>query len=209
MIFVYSSAQIFFGSIAWLLSKFWFSVEVRGTENIRDAKGPLILVSNHKSLGDHFLILSSIPRFWKSPLVPIIIMTHDRYFEKFLTHIFFKMLGTYPAQRGVGYDVSLARPIEVLKEGGVVGIYPEGHTVPGNSLGDFKKGIGELIKRSAGVPIIPIAIHVPERLFLEIMPLPGARFSVRFGVPFYPESSRSSEDLTALVKERIAALFYE
>jgi hypothetical protein len=91
--------------------------------------------------------------------------------------------------------VRLAR--QVAREGGMVGLAPEGQDVP-ERLGQPPRGAGAFIALlvSAGLPVLPVG--VTER---------GGRLSVSFGPLFVPEipASRTERDL-AVAQQVMAAI---
>lgn len=203
---IFRLTQIFFTALFWILGKIWFRLEIRGEESLKNLKGPLIIVSNHKSYIDPFIILAALPKWWSSPILPIRAMVLDIVFKIPPLNLFLYALGTYPAYRGQGLNISLAKPLEILKDGGVVGIFPEGRIILTEGLEEFKRGVGELTKKS-NAPILPVAVRGTENLILRIFPKPLSRVRVSFGKPEVMDISRPSEEITAKIREKIFVLY--
>lgn len=200
--------QRFFTLIFWMLSKFWFRLEAHGTEHLAGVKGPLVMVANHKSLVDAFLVFAAIPKWWRSPLLPVRAMGHDVFFRNPFMRMLMHALGAYPQYRGQGLDVSLKEPLELLREKRVVGIYPEGKRVFDEEIGFFKRGVGELVRRAPGVPVLPLAISSAEDSILQVLPRPFKTIRINFGAPYIPNPSYSAEAIAALLHNQVMFLYH-
>jgi len=98
------------------------------------------------------------------------------------TKIFFIGTGQLPIDRsgGKASEASLETGLRVLREGRVLGIYPEGTRSPDGKLYRGRTGVARMVLE-AGVPIVPVAMIGTD----EVMPigttLPKIR---RIGVVF-------------------------
>ena len=200
--------QRFFTLIFWILSKFWFRLEVHGAEHLKGLNGPLVMVANHKSYIDAFLVFAAIPSWWRSPILPVRAMGNDGFFKNPFMRLLMHALGSYPSYRGQGLDISLKKPLEILKKDGVVGIYPEGKRIINEEIGFFKRGVGELARRAPGISILPISIHGPDGSILQVLPRPFKTIRINFGRPYIPNPSQSSETIAALLRDRIIFLYH-
>ncbi len=136
---------------------------VEGVENI-PSEGPAILASNHLSFLDHFFLPAYVDR-------PIFFLGKSDYFSGWQRY-FFENVGVMPVNRegGDAGEASLRKGEEILADGKLLGIYPEGTRTPDGRLYRGKTGPVRLSLRT-GVPIIPVAMVG----VFEIMP-PGAKF---------------------------------
>ena len=148
--------------------KLFVRTKVFGAENV-PAQGPVVVVSNHESMLDMFLIGYRVPRYIKW-------MAKEEIFRNKLMAKFFTALGAYPVKRGAR-DVGAAKTTkELLERGEIVGIFPQG------SRGKGKKGRlpakpGFVRFAVDGDALIqPVAIWGKIRLFGKVY--------VRFGEPF-------------------------
>lgn len=155
--------------IAWIpgyfLIKVFLRFTVKGRENIKGLRGPVILALNHSSEWDPIVALGVLSP-WSS-ILPMFYTARERKFYAkkgigafFYGGTFFKMWGAYPV--GVGmrdYEQSLKPHIRILEESrGSICIFPEGKKTSDGNIQEAKGGISFLLKRT-GVPVIPISLQ--------------------------------------------------
>ncbi|MEA5059300.1 1-acyl-sn-glycerol-3-phosphate acyltransferase [bioreactor metagenome] len=116
-----------------------------------DIKGPAIFVANHISMCDPLLIALLSGRF-------IHFMAKKELFEKPLGRWFFKALFAFPIKRKTADLASLRNAMQLLKDGKVFGIFPEGKRSITFELDEMEEGAAFLALRS-GAPLLPIYIH--------------------------------------------------
>ena len=113
-------------------------------------------------------------------------------------------------------EVALKKAIATLKDGQVIGLFPEGTRSPDGQMRAAKGGIGFLIAKG-DVPVVPLYISGTFAAFPKGADKfrPG-RLVARFGPPIAPEEIRAAmpakndyEAVGALVMRRIRALAEE
>jgi 1-acyl-sn-glycerol-3-phosphate acyltransferase len=127
--------------------------EYEGLEHIPET-GPFILVANHSSFLDHFLLWLPI---WAGRAEGVHFLTKQESFDTTLKAAWHRSSGAIPIDRDEIKPSSVREVLGVLREGGIVGIYPEGTRGPGWPLHPFKPGAFHFAIRE-GVPIIPVGI---------------------------------------------------
>jgi 1-acyl-sn-glycerol-3-phosphate acyltransferase len=135
-------------TIAGPILRWWFEMEVRGAEVMPD-HGPLILCMNHESMLDIPLIVIASPR-------PVTFMAKRELFAKRGWARFFHELGGFSVDRDAFDLPAIAISLEVIRTGGVLGMYPEGTRVAGKML-PFLPGAAWLAL-GTGTPLMPAAI---------------------------------------------------
>jgi 1-acyl-sn-glycerol-3-phosphate acyltransferase len=159
-----------------------FRPHVEGAENV-PAEGPVILASNHLSYADWLFMPLVIPR-------RVTYVAKSEYFTGKglggrLKKTFFSGTGQVPIDRASGSAAAgaLKTQLELLSNGEVCGIFPEGTRSHDGRLYRGKTGVARLTLES-GVPVIPVAVVGTD----TIAP-PGKKFGrlvrphVRFGQP--------------------------
>ncbi|MDQ4500788.1 lysophospholipid acyltransferase family protein [Sinomonas sp. ASV322] len=166
---------IFIGPIVKLLFRPW----VKGRDNVPDA-GPAILASNHLSFSDSIFMPLMVKR-------PVVFLAKQEYFtgvgiKGWLTALFFRLTNQLPMDRsgGEASAQSLVAGADVLRRGGLLGIYPEGTRSPDARLYRGKVGVARLALETR-VPVVPVAMIGTDK----VQPI-GQRFPTirRVGVIF-------------------------
>lgn len=123
-----------------------YRLEAVGLENV-PAEGPVILCSNHISVMDPPTIGVKLKR-------TVRFMAKQELFEIPLFNVLIRKLGAFPVKRGGVSKESIRTVINVLEEGGVIGIFPEGTR---KSTGAGKRGAATFALKTKAV-VIPVAI---------------------------------------------------
>ncbi len=160
--------------------KLIFRPSVEGVENVPD-EGPVIIASNHLSFGDSIFMPLSVKRKVTFP-------AKSEYFtgpglKGWLIKMFFVGTGQVPIDRSGGRAarVALEVGLNILRQGGIFAIYPEGTRSPDGRLYRGKTGVARLALES-GAPVVPVAMLNMD----EIQPIgqiwPNLkRVRIRFG----------------------------
>lgn len=158
--------------------KLFIKLEIVGKENLKNLKPPLIVVANHKSYFDHWLLGYALMGGPRSPFIPLRFFTSDYFFSVWWTGwgALLKATGAFRTHRGEGLDVSLKEPMSILKNGGTVIFYPEGGIVRTSDIGKPKRGIGALGFWSKE-KILPVSIKGSNDKSNGV--------KITFGQPFY------------------------
>ncbi|GAA2895615.1 lysophospholipid acyltransferase family protein [Pseudonocardia halophobica] len=129
---------------------------IEGLEHI-PASGAAILASNHLAVADSFLLPLQVPR-------RITFLAKREYFTEpglkgFVKKQFFSGVGQVPIDRSGGNAAQAAMDtaVRLLREGKLLGIYPEGTRSPDGRLYKGKTGVARMALE-AGVPVIPVAM---------------------------------------------------
>jgi 1-acyl-sn-glycerol-3-phosphate acyltransferase len=177
-VFYHFLKYVVLGPILKLLFRPW----VEGAENL-PKDGAAILASNHLSFSDSIFLPLSVPR-------RITFLAKADYFtgrglKGRLTTWFMKGAGQVPIDRSGGRasEAALRKALEILGDGDMLGIYPEGTRSPDGRLYRGKTGIARMALE-AGVPVIPVAmintfdVQPPGQVIPKIQ-----RIGIRIGEP--------------------------
>ena len=128
-----------------------FKVKAEGRDHV-PAREPAILASNHLSFSDSIFLPLMLRR-------RITFVAKAEYFEDKKTAWFFRAVGQIPIKRGGGSasQRALDSAMDVLNEGGLFGIYPEGTRSPDGNLYKGHTGVARLALKS-GAPVIAVAM---------------------------------------------------
>jgi 1-acyl-sn-glycerol-3-phosphate acyltransferase len=153
--------------------RLYFRMHIAGAEHI-PAEGPAIVAPNHKSFYDSFFIAACTRRPLRSMAKSELI---DAPYGRLLVR-----LGAFPVRRGQSDAEALETARTVLRQGGLLALFPEGTRVRDpEGLGHPKRGAGR-IALDTGAPLVPCAITGTEALFAGPFPKPR-RVQVAFAEP--------------------------
>jgi acyl-[acyl-carrier-protein]-phospholipid O-acyltransferase/long-chain-fatty-acid--[acyl-carrier-protein] ligase len=151
----------------FLLTHTFYRIEVRGAENL-PRRGPALLVCNHISFADPFLIGACTPRF-------IRFLMYRHFYETRGIHWLAKLMGAIPiseADKPREMVQSLRGAQDRLREGDLVCIFAEGAITRTGNLLRFRRGF-ERITRGLAVPVIPVHL---DRVWGSIFSFERGRF---------------------------------
>lgn len=178
-----------------------FRMEIAGRERI-PAEGPCILVANHESVIDPFVLGLATPRLVR-------FMAKAELWRSTVSRALVEGFGAFPVERGRGDYDAVGRAGHLLAEGEVLGIFGQGTCLPLRSR-PFQRGAARLAL-STGSPLVPVALVGTEQAVRPHRLRFGLpRIRVLVGSPQEVARSKSTvaaaRDLTRRVEEAIADL---
>ena len=192
-----------FYAFAWWVTRALFAllykIRIEGRENIPREGGALV-VCNHRFLKDPVVLAHAIPRR------QLFFMSKAEWFDNKPFGFLLGMLGVFPVNRGAGDMTAVNHAVELVKEGRLVGSFPEG--TRNRSGGPMRPKSGAaFIARQTGADVLPCALLFGERRGFR------ARITVKIGpvIPygelgFEGEGRASLHRASKLIAGRINAL---
>lgn len=166
-------------------------VRVEGRSNI-PSQGPLIAAPNHCSN-------------WDPPIVGIAVnsrlvhyMAKEELFRPRIIGAVLRYMGAFPVKRGSVDRGALRCAMKILKQGEVLGIFPEGTRIHSGHLGVFHSGMAA-IALMTGTPILPVAVVGTRDLPRRTGPI-----AVLIGEPISVKKQRATENLIQEVNELVS-----
>ncbi|MEJ9151538.1 lysophospholipid acyltransferase family protein [Bacillus smithii] len=173
-----------------------YRVEVKGLEHFPE-QGGVLLCSNHIDNMDPPILGVTCPR-------PISFMAKAELFNVPILSGIIKKLNAFPVKRGGNDREALRTGLKVLKEGKVLGLFPEGTRSKTGKLGKGLAGAGYFALRT-NAQVIPCAIIGSYRIFQKV--------KVIYGKPVdmseLREKKASPEEATNLIMTHIQQLLNE
>ena len=171
--------------------KLYYNPTIIGKENI-PKEGSILIVGNHKHLMDQCLAIISTKRV-------IHYMAKKEYFDgKFAW--FFKMAGCIPVDRSKKDENAKSSGLEVLRNGEVLGLFPEGtRNRTTNFLLPFKFGAVSMANKTDSY-LVPFGITGDYKFRSK-------NLTIRFGKPF--KASNDLEKANKRLEEEVAKLMKE
>ena len=149
----------FLVSIVSVLVKLIYRVKINGIENLKDDQ-PFIISANHIHIFDPVILATLTKR-------QIFFLSKKELFEKKLFAKFFGKLGVIPIDRDNTDIKAIKSCFRVIRDGNILGIFPEGTRVKTVDINNMKKGVA-LIALKNKVNILPIHIEGTYRIFSKI-----------------------------------------
>lgn len=141
---------------------FW--PKITGKKHLK-TKGAAIIISNHTSNWDPVFISVALKRtvYW---------MGKSELFKNKLAGVVLKALKSFPVKRGEGDLAAIRNALRTLRNGDLLGIFPEGKRIKTGELSDFESGIS-LIALKSNVPVLPIYIAGSYKPFKSMKLIAG------------------------------------
>lgn len=189
---------------AWVFIHLFYRIEARDLHHI-PARGPVLLVCNHVSFIDSFVVGGTIKR------PPRFVMDKGFYEVPVMNWIFrtAKAIPIAPAKKDPemlarAYDQIAAE----LQAGEVVLVFPEGAITWDGEMIAFKEGVERILKRTP-VRVVPIALRGLWGSWFSRssggtfkgLPRPWKKIQLRAGEPLAPEDASAAE-----LQKRVQAL---
>ena len=161
----------------WMLTHTVYRIRIMGQEHV-PFRGPALLVCNHMSHVDGFLVGACLQRFVRFAV-------YRPYYEHPALHWLLKLMNAIPMGTGNRRETiaSLDLARRELQNGHVVCIFAEGSISRTGNMLPFKRGF-ERIAEGLDVPVIPVYL---DRVWGSIFSFKGGRFLWKWPVRFpYP-----------------------
>ncbi len=159
------------------------SLKVEGVEHV-PLKGGVVLACNHPGGLDSFVLGLCSPR-------QVFYMAKRELFNihPVVTYFLYR-IGAFPINRGARDAAAIENSVDLLKQGRIVGMFPEGTRNRGRPLRRGKSGAVR-IAIDAGVPVLPVAVlGIPHLHRNWYNPFKRTKLSVQFGQPMhFPQGS--------------------
>lgn len=154
----------FYGTIrgiAGFLLWFPFKLEVEYRAEWKEEQG-YILAANHQSFLDPIFLALAI----KDKKRRVCYMAKEELFRIPVLKSLIKGLGAFPVSRGTGDTAAIDHAVEIVKNGGMLGIFPEGTRHKDGKLHRLKSGAVVVASRTGG-DLIPACIIYGKRKFIR------------------------------------------
>ncbi|OMP65877.1 lysophospholipid acyltransferase family protein [Domibacillus epiphyticus] len=173
-----------------------YRIQVTGLENF-PKEGGVLLCANHIDNLDPPVVGITSKR-------PVRFMAKEELFRTKWTEKLMHGLNAFPVKRGMSDREALRSGLKMLKEGQVLGLFPEGTRSKDGKLGKGLAGAGFFALRTEAA-VVPCAVIGPYKI--------GRKLKVVYGPPIDMQPLRdrkaSAEEATEMIMNTIGQLIQE
>ncbi|WP_019544635.1 lysophospholipid acyltransferase family protein [Streptomyces sulphureus] len=189
-------------------ARVWFKaldlrIDLRGTEHL-PRRGGAVLASNHISYLD--FVFNGLAARPAKRLVRF--MAKEAVFRHKVSGPLMRAMKHIPVDRSRG-EQAYADAVQALRDGEVVGVFPEATISRSFTLKDFKTGAARMAQE-ARVPLVPMAVWGTQRLWTKGHKRDFGRnhlpLTLRVGAPIEAPGDESPTGITERLKERMQDL---
>ncbi|WP_243372260.1 lysophospholipid acyltransferase family protein [Geotalea sp. SG265] len=154
-------------------------LQIKGRQHL-PANGPLILCANHSSYFDSMLLALCTNR-------QVHFLIYQSFYHHPLLGWFIRKCGAIAVTQSGNDNEAMGRALAVLRDGGIIGIFPEGRLSLTGIPNEAKPGAA-LLALASGAPIVPVTIRGAHVVFGKgkKRPSPGS-IMVDIHTPVYPD----------------------
>lgn len=175
------------------LFKFYYHPKIINKEYI-PKEGAIIIAGNHKHLYDQYLTIIATKR-------GIHYMAKREYFDSPKTRWFYKGVGCIPVDRSRKDNEAVGHALDVLKDNGAIGIFPEGtRNKTKEFLLPFKFGAVSMAKKSDAY-IVPFGLTGDYKFRSK-------NLTIKYGKPF-KVGDMSLEEANQKLYDEVAKLMHD
>ncbi len=175
---------------------FLHPLRIHHAERLPD--GPMVVCAPHSNLVDPMLLMAMLtirryPRF----------LAKKELFSVPIVGPFLERIGMIPVDRGKADISSIRAALGILKNKGIVGIFPEGTRVQEENAAEAKTGAVMLASRT-GVPLLPVWMPRKKKVFRRVDIVVGEPYTLpvlRGGAEYRTYADELMERIGALQKE--------
>lgn len=175
-----------------------YRMEIKGAENIPD-DGAVIIASNHVSNLDPLLLGAAVPR-------RLHFMAKEELFKNPILGWVCRTLGAFPVRRGASDRNAIKKAFDILRDGKMLAIFPEGTRSKDGVLRQLAPGT-MLIAAKSDATLVPVAIKGHASW---CNPFP--KITIRFGQPITIKPEHQTKEgmakLTQRLSDDLARLLY-
>lgn len=184
-------------SVVYTALKPLYRIQIIGQENF-PKEGGVLLCSNHIDELDPPVVGITAPR-------PVNFMAKEELFKLPILKGILPKVHAFPVKRGLSDRQALRTAISLLKDGEVVGLFPEGTRNRTGKLGKGFSGAGFFALRGGDAVVMPCAVIGPYKAFRKV--------TVVYGQPIdmtpYRENKTKPEEVTEVIMASIQKLLDE
>ncbi|MDC7228436.1 MAG: 1-acyl-sn-glycerol-3-phosphate acyltransferase [Spirochaetales bacterium] len=170
-----------------------FKVKISGKKDWK-ALGPVVVAGNHSGFVEILFMIAYGPKYLE------LLAAGDLPLDPRFTSIT-KLYNFIPVNRGNVDRKAFTACVDVLKQGGYIGLFPEGG-IWEVEQSDAQKGVS-WIAQLADVPVVPVGVGGLHNIGASFKKLKRPVITVGFGEPVPPPKAEEGQSRKAALKEHV------
>jgi long-chain acyl-CoA synthetase len=206
--------------LAWPATYLLAAPRIRGRENLRGLRGPVLVIANHVTYLDIAWVLPALPWRLRNRLAtgmrgerlaemrkpPKTMNIFGRAWERMDYFLALTLFNVFPLPQRSGFAKSFAHAGDLADRGWSVLIFPEGKTSEDGQIAPFRSGIG-LLAQKLNIPVVPMRLDglMELKQANRILARPG-QVTVTIGAPVRFRAEQDPEEITRELERRVREL---
>jgi long-chain acyl-CoA synthetase len=206
--------------LAWPATYILAAPRIRGRENLRGLRGPVLVVANHITYLDIAWILPALPARLRNRLAtamraerlaemrrpPKGMNLFNRLRERLDYFLALSLFNVFPLPQRSGFLKSFSFTGDLADRGWSVLVFPEGQTTEDGRIAPFRGGVG-LLAKQLNLPVVPMRLAGLFDLRQEnrILTRPG-HVQVTIGKPVRFSADQEPNEITKELERLVAEL---
>jgi long-chain acyl-CoA synthetase len=206
--------------LAWPATYLLAAPRIRGRENLRGLRGPVLVIANHVTYLDIAWVLPALPWRLRNRLAtamrgerltemrrpPKSVNTFKRGLERLNYFLALSLFNVFPLPQRAGFAKSFSYAGNLTDRGWSVLIFPEGRTTEDGEIAPFRAGIG-LLAQKLNIPVVPMRLDglLELRQANRILARPG-QVKVTIGEPVSFTADQDATEIAQELERRVRAL---
>lgn len=157
--------------LAWPATYILAAPRIRGRENLRGLRGPVLVIANHVTYLDIAWVLPALPARLRNRLAtamraerlaemrrpPRSMNLFNRFRERLDYYLALSLFNVFPLPQRSGFLKSFSFAGDLADRGWNILIFPEGHTTEDGQIAPFRAGVG-LLAKQLNIPVVPMRL---------------------------------------------------
>jgi long-chain acyl-CoA synthetase len=206
--------------LAWPATYLLAAPRIRGRENLRGLRGPVLVISNHVTYLDIAWILPALPARLRNRLATAMrgdrlaemrrpsseLNLLERFLERLRYFLASGLFNVFPLPQKSGFLQSFAFAGNLADRGWNTLVFPEGQTTETGNMVSFRSGIG-LLAKQLNIPVVPMYLTglYDLKKAERILARPG-HVQVTIGAPIRFPSNQDANEITRELERRVREL---
>ena len=151
----------FYNFVGWLarwVFPCFFGLKYVHQERVKEREAPYIMIGNHQQMADPVILAAAVTRY------QLVFLAKEELLKNKLLAWAIRRLHAIPVARHSSDMGALRTCVKTLRDGHILGIFPEGTRHHKGCMEELESGTAMLALRS-GVPLVPVLIPEKFRIF--------------------------------------------